>query len=412
MSDAQGSNDEPTTGEPASPSPAERPDEALADAQPDTGVDETGVDADLPPHVAPEPPSDEPEPHEASIADERDAVDPLPSEEPTPLADEALRSAPAGDEPSADAEDEAAQSFPEPAVSRPAPEPPATRGADVADEASADADPVDYEALAAELDRLEAQSGDSFGASADPDDEPVDATPTEVAPAEPSYRVAQATTPPVAEPVSDPVVTPSEPTPLGAASPIFVQAPEPPKKRGNRGAAALIGLLAAAVFAVLFFAASFGIWWMYGHFGLREGVADQPLVDLALEVATAPPFWVTVIGFWIGFWLLGVFVNRARWWSWVVLGVVVSLIAYGGYLGGVFLEAPFWMITQSEGVTLLLGHVLSPIGLAAFLIAREVTIWFGAWVSRRGVRLAALNAEAQDEYDRLIAEGPRGPESA
>ena len=45
----------------------------------------------------------------------------------------------------------------------------------------------------------------------------------------------------------------------GGPQPIFVQAPEAPRPRGNRGAAGAIGLLAALSFAVLYLAATIGL---------------------------------------------------------------------------------------------------------------------------------------------------------
>ena len=100
------------------------------------------------------------------------------------------------------------------------------------------------------------------------------------------------------------------------------------------------------------------------------------------------------------------FVNRARWWSWVVLGLFVALLTYASFLGGVFFEAPFWEITMSQGETLLQGSAFLPVGLISFILAREVTIWFGGWASRRGARMTAHNKEARDEYERVMAEGP------
>ena len=191
-----------------------------------------------------------------------------------------------------------------------------------------------------------------------------------------------------------------------------MQAPEPPRKRGNRGAAGLIGLLAAVVFALLFAIANFA-WEAFlgwGTTAIGEGTTDP--ATFVTDVLLTPPFWFTVVAFWLSFWLLGVFVNRARWWSWVVLGLIVALLTYVGHIAGAFLAAPFWNITPSEGKDLLLNVVFTPMALASIIIAREVTIWFGAWVSRRGARITQLNEEERAEYDRVMSEGPKGPASA
>jgi hypothetical protein len=43
----------------------------------------------------------------------------------------------------------------------------------------------------------------------------------------------------------------------------------------------------------------------------------------------------------------------------------------------------------------------------AFVLGRELTIWFGAWVAARGKRVTELNDEAQREYERTLEAGPR-----
>lgn len=274
----------------------------------------------------------------------------------------------------------------------------------------------DYEALAAELDRLEADT-----AAAAPvvpgarEPEPTNET------ADPWFEPATSQTFSASETrqqpttLDSPDATPhaaSTPPPAAAPGPIFVQAPEPPRKRGNRGAAGLIGLLAAVVFALLFAVATFA-WEAFlalgaGAFG--EGNTDP--ATFVTDVLLTPPFWFTVVAFWLSFWLLGVFVNRARWWSWVVLGIIVALLTYVGAIVGHFLEAPFWNLTSDEGVTLLGNLVFAPLVLLAFILAREVTIWFGSWVSRRGARITRLNEEERAEYDKVMSEGPKGPASA
>ena len=287
------------------------------------------------------------------------------------------------------------------------------RGEDTAPETT-DEEP-DYEALAAELDRLEADTAAAAPvAPGAREPEPTNDT------ADPWFEPATSQTFSASEPqqpatLDAPDATPhatSTPPPAAAPGPIFVQAPEPPRKRGNRGAAGLIGLLAAVVFALLFAIANFA-WEAFlgwGTTAIGEGATDP--ATFVTDVLLTPPFWFTVVAFWLSFWLLGVFVNRARWWSWVVLGIIVALLTYVGAIVGHFLEAPFWNLTSDEGVTLLGNLVFSPLVLLAFIIAREVTIWFGSWVSRRGARVTQLNEEERAEYDRVMSEGPKGPASA
>ena len=196
-------------------------------------------------------------------------------------------------------------------------------------------------------------------------------------------------------------VVPAEPVaPPAAPQPIFVQAPEPPRELGNRGTAGAIGLVAALAFAVLFLGA------VLGFGALRGEVTAENVGTAALEPLTTWAFWVPVVVFFLSFWLLGAFVNRARWGKWVTLGLLVAIATYGGYILGQLFQAPFWRITATESVELVNEQLLAPLAIAAFVFARELTIWFGAWVARSGAKKKALNAEAQAEYERTLEAGP------
>ncbi|WP_156758990.1 hypothetical protein [Microbacterium karelineae] len=363
----------------------------------------------------------------ASVADERDAPEQAPvaeqSDEMTDAgapddAGEASGSGDASDaEPSGDAPTEAnAAASDEGSTAEASPaEETDTRAADDEGGAPTDsADEPDYEALAAELDRLESETATAAPVA------PGAREPEGVRkPGDPWFEPATNETfmatepqPGATTPIDEPetvAVTASEPAPhvAPAPGPIFVQAPEPPRRRGNRGASGLIGLLAAVVFAALYAAVTYG-WNLFESFAeTRESVVDP--LTFVTDVLLQPPFWFTVVAFWLAFWLLGVFVNRARWWSWVVLGLFVALLTYAGYIGGVFLDQPFWVLTADEGFLLLVHSVFAVPALLAFIVAREVTIWFGGWVSRRGARITKQNAAEREEYDRLMAEGPQAP---
>lgn len=187
----------------------------------------------------------------------------------------------------------------------------------------------------------------------------------------------------------------------GGPQPIFVQAPEAPRPRGNRGAAGAIGLLAALSFAVLYLAATLGLRL------LTDGLQASELGSAALSALTTWELWVPTAAFYVGFWFLGALINRGRWGHWVVWGLVVGVVAWVGYLLGVLLAAPFWMITARQSVELLQDNVLAPLAIVAFVLGRELTIWFGAWVAARGRRVTELNAEAQREYERTLEAGPQ-----
>jgi len=85
----------------------------------------------------------------------------------------------------------------------------------------------------------------------------------------------------------------------------------------------------------------------------------------------------------------------------------VGLASYAGHLLGVLIEAPFWSLTAEAGATLVSSQLLAPMAIVALVVARELTIWFGAWVARSGARKTVLNAEAQREYERTLEAGPQ-----
>ncbi|WP_243229778.1 ABC transporter [Microbacterium sp. CIAB417] len=203
-------------------------------------------------------------------------------------------------------------------------------------------------------------------------------------------------------------VLPSEPVVAAAAAPaalqpIFVQAPEPPRDRGNRGTAGAIGLLATAVFAALFL----GVVLALG--AIQGDVTGANIGEAALAPLTTWGFWTPVVVFFLSFWLLGAIINRGRWGLWVVFGLLVGVASYFGFILGQLFEAPFWMITASQGAELVNEQLFSPLAIAAFVLGRELTIWFGAWVARSGARKTELNAEAQREYERTLEAGPTLP---
>ncbi|GAA1644726.1 ABC transporter [Microbacterium flavum] len=207
------------------------------------------------------------------------------------------------------------------------------------------------------------------------------------------------------EVVAPAVVAPAAVAPAAsvapAPQPIFVQAPEAPRPRGNRGAAGLIGLLATVAFALLYLAAALG---------LRALGGDVTTSNVGTEASSALTswwFWVPVAVFFLAFWLLGAIINRGRWGHWVIFGLFVGAASYGGHLLGQLFQAPFWQLTASQGQQVVQDQLLAPLAIVAFVVGRELTIWFGAWVAARGKRMAELNRESQREYERTLEAGPR-----
>ncbi|MGQ3200408.1 ABC transporter [Microbacterium aurantiacum] len=186
-----------------------------------------------------------------------------------------------------------------------------------------------------------------------------------------------------------------------APQPIFVQAPEAPRPRGNRAAAGAIGLLAALAFAVLYL----GAW--IGFRAIAGEVSGENIGTEALAMLGTWSLWVPTVVFFVAFWLLGAIINRGRWGQWVIFGLLVGAAAYAGHILGQLFQAPFWMLTAREGAALAEEQLLAPGAIAAFIIGRELTIWFGAWVAARGRRVTELNVEAQREYERTLEAGPQ-----
>lgn len=208
--------------------------------------------------------------------------------------------------------------------------------------------------------------------------------------------------------VDAPVITPSEPVvpeatvvAAPAPQPIFVQAPEAPRPRGNRAAAGAIGLLAALSFAVLYLA----LW--IGVRAIEGDVTDENIGTTVLDALRTWSLWVPVVVFFLAFWLLGAIINRGRWGAWVVFGLLVGAAAYGGHILGALFQAPFWELTAREGADLVESQLLTPLAFGAFVIGRELTIWFGAWAAARAKRVTELNVEAQREYERTLEAGPQ-----
>ncbi|MFC9984787.1 ABC transporter [Microbacterium keratanolyticum] len=226
----------------------------------------------------------------------------------------------------------------------------------------------------------------------------------DVAVAATAATVAYAATANTADVTETRIVAP-EPVfvPPAQPQPIFVQAPEAPRERGNRGTIAGIGLLAALSFAVLLLGTALGLGALTGE------VSFENIGTAVLATISGVEFWTTVVVFYLVFCILGAIINRGRWGHWVIWGLVVGLGAYGGYLLGALIAAPFWTLTASQGSALLAEHLFAPLALASFVFGRELTIWFGAWAARSGARKTVLNAEAQREYERTLEAGPQLP---
>lgn len=191
--------------------------------------------------------------------------------------------------------------------------------------------------------------------------------------------------------------------PVPAAAPVqtvYVTAPVAPKKKGNRGFGALFALLALVTFAVLFagvIAIAMLIFPPQNAFG-----------DAFAGFLGSIAFWVPLTVFLVLFLLMVLIVNRAGWSVWVLGSFLIAVLVYFGSIGGNLLTSNIFQMTPeqaADGFRQLAGS--APVIIAAVL-AREVTIWFGAAIASRGRKVKMRNLESQAAFEREIADSRAG----
>ena len=190
---------------------------------------------------------------------------------------------------------------------------------------------------------------------------------------------------------------PVQPSPSAGPTPIYVQAPVPPKKKSNRGAGVLIAFAATLLFAVLY---------ALGTAALASVNGADSFGEPLLRYLGTPVYWVPVLVFFVAFALLVILVNRANWWAYVLGGFPVAVIVYLAYIGARLIQLDITQLTPQEAALAVQRVSTFPDGILAAVLAREIVIWAGAIISARGRRLKARNAEARAEHDRKVAETP------
>jgi hypothetical protein len=171
---------------------------------------------------------------------------------------------------------------------------------------------------------------------------------------------------------------------------VYVAAPHPPKRKGNRGTGALIALLSAVIFLVVY---------------VLFILILQPVFGGSLDTdfLRNPRFYIPVVLFAIAFVLLALVVNRGGWWAFVLGSLFVGMVTYFGTIG-VLLLLRAAELTPETAELAFRQLLVSPTVIVAGLVAREVALWAGAAISARGRRVNARNAEARAEFDRDEAE--------
>ena len=205
-------------------------------------------------------------------------------------------------------------------------------------------------------------------------------------------------------PVRDGEIRVSADHPMAA---LYTQTPMPPELRGNRGAGVLISLLSTVVFAALYLGVIAA--WVSQYFPPSTFVSEGLLPWL-----TSLSFIIPVVTFFVASALLVLVVGRAGWWAYVLGGFLVAALVWGsatlalGQFGTPYASAqellPGFSIGIDSAMALVHRFGLTVPALAAAAVAREVTVWFGAWIGARGRRMKLRNAEALAEYEAALAE--------
>ncbi|MCW4456620.1 hypothetical protein [Microbacterium sp. MPKO10] len=186
---------------------------------------------------------------------------------------------------------------------------------------------------------------------------------------------------------SSPAPTQAAPVNDPLAGPPLVELPTAPKRRGNRWAGIGIGIIQAVLFAAA----------MFGVLTLLDVLAGEQ-IDL-LGTLLSPALLITVGMFFIGLIVVALLVNRAGWWSWILGGLLVAVFAYVGWIGGLLVQDAM-SVPSNRVLEFIWDNLLTWPAIAAFLLGREIPIWFGAWTAARGRKVAARNREERDEYER------------
>jgi hypothetical protein len=171
-------------------------------------------------------------------------------------------------------------------------------------------------------------------------------------------------------------------SPLAGERVVYVTTPTPPKPHGNRVVGSLLALVGTVVFSIAY---------------ALVGAAFIALTGSKLgfgDFITDAIFWIPVLFFTIGFVLVVVLLNRAAWWVHVLGSLLVAVITYFGTIGMLLLVTG--IAGSSPGFA---ATALSPFVIAATIVAREVSIWTGLLISRRGTRVKERNRAEREAFD-------------
>ena len=168
---------------------------------------------------------------------------------------------------------------------------------------------------------------------------------------------------------------------------VYVHAPVPPRLGSNRGIGSLIAVAGAVVFGVLLA----GAWWLVQYAAVgATGVSYLATWDFYIPVAIFAIAAVVVV----------LLVNRARWGAHVLGSLFVGAAVYFGSIG-VYLLLNALIFKQVNTLDEFMG---APQLIVAAVLAREVAVWFGWFIARRGRRVTERNAAARTDFEQRLAE--------
>jgi hypothetical protein len=199
-------------------------------------------------------------------------------------------------------------------------------------------------------------------------------------------EVAPAEVPADAAPVAE---TPAADSAYAGREVVYVQAPIPPRLRGNRGVGSLLAVLGAVVFAAVYAGAMIVAFYLRG---------SSPMAAFSEFIQNAA-FWVPVLVFLVAFVLLVLVVNRSGWAAHVFGSLVVALVVYFGSIGILLLLGQIVGAASGAGAATFAGVASQPFIIIAGLVAREVSIWMGLAIAASGRRVKARNLELVDEWE-------------
>lgn len=172
---------------------------------------------------------------------------------------------------------------------------------------------------------------------------------------------------------------------------VYVTTPAPPAKKGNRGIGSVIAIVSAVVFT-----------------------AVLALITAIVGVASGAPFgfgflgqasfYIPVLFFVVGFVLLVLILNRAAWWGYIIGSILIAVFVYFGTIGLGLLGTGIIANTPDEAAARFAAELRNPFVIVAGLLAREVSLWTGAAIARRGRSVRARNAEAHAKFESELAE--------